>query len=66
MAIERYEVHGLKGYQLNIGEAIGDHHLFSGITSLHAGDFGLVQLLLPGLSSRQFFCGYRHGSGSAR
>jgi hypothetical protein len=39
MAMERYELHGVKVYQLNICEAIGDHHLCPGITSLHAGDF---------------------------
>jgi hypothetical protein len=41
MAMERYEVHGVKVYQLNICEAIGDHHLCPGITGLHAGDFDL-------------------------
>ena len=41
MAMERYEVHGVKVYQLNICEAIHDHDLCPGITSLHAGDFEL-------------------------
>ena len=41
MAMERYELHGVKVYQLNICEAIGDHHLCPGITSLNAGDFEL-------------------------
>jgi formylglycine-generating enzyme required for sulfatase activity len=34
MAMERYEVHGVKVYQLNICEAIQDHHLCTGITTL--------------------------------
>jgi hypothetical protein len=38
--MDRYELHGVKVCQLNICEAIGDRHLCSGITSLHAGDFG--------------------------
>ena len=38
MAMERYEVHGLKGYQLDICEAIHDHHLCPGITTLSPGD----------------------------
>jgi hypothetical protein len=41
MAMERYEVHGVKVYQLNICEAIHGHNLCAGITSLHAGDFNL-------------------------
>jgi hypothetical protein len=41
MAMERYEVHGVKVYQLNICEAIGDHHLCPGITTLKAGDYDL-------------------------
>ena len=41
---ERYEVHGVKVYQLNICEAIGDHHLCPGITTLKAGDHDLAQL----------------------
>jgi hypothetical protein len=39
MAMERYELHGVKVYQLDICEAIGDHHLCPGITCLHAGNF---------------------------
>jgi len=50
MAMERYEVHGVKVYQLDICEAIGDHHLCPGITTLKAGDFraryGCLQLRL--------------------
>jgi hypothetical protein len=41
MAMERYEVHGVRVYQLNICEAIRDHHLCPGITTLKAGDFEL-------------------------
>jgi hypothetical protein len=41
MAMERYELHGVKVYQLNICEAIGDHRLCPGITTLSAGDFEL-------------------------
>jgi hypothetical protein len=41
MAMERYEPHGVKVYQLNICEAIGDHHLCPGITSLHTANFNL-------------------------
>ena len=41
MALERYELHGVKVYQLNICEAIGDHPLCPGITTLKAGDFDL-------------------------
>ena len=41
MAMERYEVHGVQAYQLNICEAIGDHHLCPGITTLKAGDHDL-------------------------
>lgn len=41
MAMERYEVHGVKIYQFNICEAIGDHHLCPGITRLHAADIDL-------------------------
>jgi hypothetical protein len=36
MAMERYELHGVKVYQLNICEAIGDRHLCPGINSLSA------------------------------
>jgi hypothetical protein len=38
--MERYELHGVRVYQLNICEATGDHHLRPGITGLPAGDFG--------------------------
>jgi hypothetical protein len=41
MAIVRREVHGVKVYQLNICEAINDHHLCPGITTLSAEDFEL-------------------------
>ena len=41
MAMERYEVHGVKVYQLDICEAIHDHDLCPGITSLRAGDIDL-------------------------
>ena len=41
MTMERYEVHGVKVYQLNICEAIHDHDLCPGITSLHAAHFDL-------------------------
>ena len=41
MAEERYEVHGVRVYQLNICEAIGDHHFCPGITTLAAGEFEL-------------------------
>jgi hypothetical protein len=41
MAMERYELHGVEVYQLNICEAIVDHHLCPGITSLYASDFDL-------------------------
>jgi hypothetical protein len=41
MAMERYELHGVRVYQLDICAAIDDHHLCPGITSLHAGDFEL-------------------------
>jgi hypothetical protein len=34
-------VYGVKVYQLDICEAIGDHHLCPGITTLKAGDFEL-------------------------
>ena len=47
MAMERYEVHGVKVYQLNICEAVGDHHLCPGITTLKAGDHDLC----PGITS---------------
>jgi hypothetical protein len=33
MAMERYELHGVKVYQLNICEAIGVHRLCPGITT---------------------------------
>jgi hypothetical protein len=39
--MERYELHGVKVYQLNICEAIDDHHLCPGITTLKAGDHEL-------------------------
>jgi hypothetical protein len=41
MAMEQYEVHGVKVYQLNVCEALGDHDLCPGITTLSAGDFEL-------------------------
>jgi hypothetical protein len=41
MVMERYELHGLKVYQLDICEAIGDHHLCPGITTLSAGGLEL-------------------------
>ena len=41
MTMERHELHGVKVYQLNICEAVGDHHLCPGITTLSAGDFEL-------------------------
>jgi hypothetical protein len=41
MAMERYEVRDVKVYQLNICEAIDDHHLCPGITTLSAGDLEL-------------------------
>jgi hypothetical protein len=37
----RYEVHGLKAYQLDICEGIADHHLCPGITMLSAGNLEL-------------------------
>jgi hypothetical protein len=40
MPMDRYELHGVRVYQLNICEATGDHHLRPAITGLHAGDFG--------------------------
>jgi hypothetical protein len=36
--VERFPVSGVKVYQLDICEAIGDHHLCPGITTLKAGD----------------------------
>jgi hypothetical protein len=39
--MERYEVHGVKVYQLNVCEAIHDHDLCPGITILHAGAFDI-------------------------
>ena len=41
LLVRRYEVCGVKVYQLNICEAIGDHHLCPGMTKLKAGDFEL-------------------------
>jgi hypothetical protein len=41
MVMKRYELHGVKVYELNIREAIQDHDLCPGITSLHAGCFGV-------------------------
>jgi hypothetical protein len=41
MAMEKYEVHGVKVYQLDICEAIGDHHLCPGITTLLDGNLEL-------------------------
>jgi hypothetical protein len=32
MTMERYELHGAKAYQLDICEAIHDHHLCPGVT----------------------------------
>jgi hypothetical protein len=48
--MERYEVTGVKVYQLDICEAIGDHHLCPGITTLKAGDhdLGTVTCNCPG------------------
>jgi hypothetical protein len=43
MAMERHEVHGVKVYQLDICDAIGDHHLCPGITTLKAADFDLAR-----------------------
>jgi hypothetical protein len=40
MVMERYELHRVKVYELNIREAIQDHDLCPGVTSLHAGCFG--------------------------
>jgi hypothetical protein len=39
--MERYEVHGVQVYQLNICEAIQDHDLCQRITNVHAVDFEL-------------------------
>jgi len=39
--MERFPVTGVKVYQLNICEAIGDHHLCPGITTLSAGNLEL-------------------------
>jgi hypothetical protein len=51
MTMERYEVHGVKIYQFDICEAIGDHDVCPGVTTLKAGDFdlgtGCVHLRLP-------------------
>lgn len=38
--MERYEVHGLKAYQINICAAIKSHDECPGITTLKAGRFG--------------------------
>lgn len=38
---ERYELHGVKAYQLDICEAIHDHHLCPGVTVLRAGEHEL-------------------------
>jgi hypothetical protein len=49
MAMEQYEARGARVYQFNICEAIDDHHLCPGITSLHAGnlDLGTVACNCP-------------------
>ncbi len=49
MAMERYEVHDVKVYQLNICEAIADHHLGPGMTTLLAGnlELGMVACNCP-------------------
>jgi hypothetical protein len=41
MAMERYELYGVKVYQLDICEAIGDRDVCPDITTLKAGDFHL-------------------------
>jgi hypothetical protein len=41
LAMERYELQGVRLYQLDSCAAIGDHDLCPGITSLHAGDCDL-------------------------
>jgi hypothetical protein len=38
---ERYELHGRNVYQLDICEAIHDHHLCPGVTLLKAGEHEL-------------------------
>lgn len=45
MAMERYEVHGVNIYQLNICEAVGEHYLCPGITTLNAGNLELGRSL---------------------
>lgn len=50
MAMERYELHGVKVYQLNICETIGDHHLWPGIATSKLANSTWhcrVQLSLP-------------------
>ena len=44
---ERYELHGKKVYQLDICEAIHDHHLRPGVTLLKAGEHELGPLEVP-------------------
>lgn len=41
MTMERYELHGIKAYQLDICEAIRDHQSCPGATVLKAGDLEL-------------------------
>ena len=41
MTMERYEVHGVKVYRLNVCETTHDNDLCPGITSLRAGDLDL-------------------------
>jgi hypothetical protein len=41
MAMERYELHGVKLYQFDICEAIGEQDDCPGITTLKAGDHDL-------------------------
>ena len=47
--MERYEVHGLKAYQINICAAISSHDQCPGITTLKAGDLelGMVACICP-------------------
>ena len=62
MAMERYEAHGVKVYQLNICEAIGDHHLCPGITSLHAGNLDLGTVAATALVTRSLRAKYPSNS----
>jgi hypothetical protein len=39
--MERYEVHGVKAYQINICAAVSSHDQCPGITTLKAGDLEL-------------------------